>query len=241
MATNNPLTRKLRWRDTLSEEERNALDMMTTRVREFVRGEDMARDGEIASTSSLVLEGFAARYKVLRNGRRQILAIHVAGDFVDLHSFVLKRMDHDVTALCDCRVAIVPHEILKRVSEEHPHLTRLLWLSTMIDAAIHREWIISIGRRTSIEQLAHLVCEIAIRLQTVDLSDGMTFVLPLTQSDLADSLGLSLVHVNRIVRKLREGGFVQWRGFDVEILDKPRLTKLAGFDPGYLHFENTPR
>src|SRR4051794_39449119 len=126
----NPLTQKLRWRDHLSAAERDALDAMLRQVRTFERGEDLAREGEWLSNSTLILEGFTARYKILKNGRRQILAVHITGDFVDLHSFVLKKMDHSVTALGSCRAAIVPHEYLKRISEEFPHLIRMLWLST---------------------------------------------------------------------------------------------------------------
>ena len=136
------------------------------------------------------------------------MAIHVVGDFVDLHSFVLKTMDHSVGALTRCRVALVPHEFLQGVTERLPHLTRLLWLDTLVDAATHREWIVGMGRRSALEQLAHLICELYVRLEVLGQVDGATFDLPLTQTDLGDALGLSLVHINRTVRELREAGLL---------------------------------
>ena len=231
----NPLTRKLLWHGELSATERTALDAMTERKKEFTAGEDLVREGDRPTNSILLLDGFAARYTLVDDGRRQIMAIHVVGDFVDLHSFVLKTMDHSVGALTRCRVALVPHEFLHGVTERLPHLTRLLWLDTLVDAATHREWIVGMGRRSALEQLAHLVCELYVRLEVLGQVDGATFELPLTQSDLGDALGLSLVHINRTVRELREAGLLAWRGSHVTIREWDKLASLAQFDPTYLH------
>ena len=231
----NPLTRKLLWHGELSATERTALDAMIERKKEFAAGEDLVREGERPSNSILLLDGFAARYTLVDDGRRQIMAIHVVGDFVDLHSFVLKTMDHSVGALTRCRVALVPHEFLQGITERLPHLTRLLWLDTLVDAATHREWIVGMGRRSALEQLAHLVCELYVRLEVLGQVDGATFELPLTQSDLGDALGLSLVHINRTVRELREAGLLAWRGSHVTIREWDKLAALAQFDPTYLH------
>jgi CRP-like cAMP-binding protein len=231
----NPLTKKLLWRGKLSEVERAALDDMIARVREFGAGEDLVREGEKPTSSILLLDGFAARYSLLDDGRRQIVALHVAGDFVDLHSFILKTMDHNVGALTRCRIAVVPHEFLQGITERLPHLTRLLWLTTLIDAAMHREWIVGMGRRSAFEHLAHLLCELYSRLEVMGLVDGASFNLPLTQADLGDALGLSLVHVNRTVRELRQSGLVTWRATRLTIKDWTGLAKLAQFDPTYLH------
>lgn len=237
----NPLTQQLRWRDTLSVEERAVLDDLVARIRDYDRDEDIAVEGEYPGISKLILSGYAVRYKILTNGRRQIVALHIKGDFVDLHSFPLKKMDHSVAAVTSCRVALVPHDQLRIITERHPHLTRMLWMTTLIDAAIHREWMVGMGRRSAFEQLAHFICEMHCRLRLVSESAGLVFTLPLTQTDLSDTLGLSLVHVNRVVRKLRKEGLVVWRGFEVEILDWDRIREVAGFDPDYMHLESEPR
>jgi CRP-like cAMP-binding protein len=164
------LIRKLEQRDRLSEEEKRVLEGVIVRVKEFRPDEDMIREGDRPTESTLLLEGFAARYKVLTDGKRQITAIHVAGDFVDLHSFLLKQMDHAVLALTRCTVGTVPHETLRGITESHPHLARLLWLSTLIDGAIHREWLVAMGRRSATGHTAHLLGELFLRLQAVGLT-----------------------------------------------------------------------
>lgn len=237
----NVLVQKLAIRDTISADERRVLDRAIVRVREVPRDQDIVRDGARVNESVLLLDGMAARYKMLGGGRRQISAIHVAGDFVDLHSFLIKVMDHGVTALTTCTVALVPHETLKEITETSPHLTRMLWLSTLIDAAVYREWITNMGQRAALERAAHLLCEIFVRLRAVDRTDGMSFRLPLTQAGLGDALGLSLVHVNRVVQGLRAQGLVSWEGRIVTILDWRRLQEVAEFDPGYLHLDPEPR
>ena len=128
----NPLLCKLEQRDTLSEDEKAVLQAAVVRIRQVGADEDMVREGDRPSECSLLLEGWAARYKVLAAGKRQITALHIAGDFVDLHSFLLKTMDHAILALTPCRIALVPHATLQRLTESHPHLARLLWLNTLM-------------------------------------------------------------------------------------------------------------
>jgi CRP-like cAMP-binding protein len=235
------LIRKLEQRDRLSQEEKRVLEGAMVRVKEFRPDEDMIREGDRPTESTLLLEGFAARYKVLTDGKRQITAIHVAGDFVDLHSFLLKQMDHAVLAITHCTVGAVPHETLREITESHPHLGRLLWLSTLIDGAIHREWLVAMGRRPAAHHTAHLLCELFLRLQAVGLTKDNSFRLPLTQTELGDTLGLSTVHVNRVLQDLRGGGLITWRGDTVVIEDWPRLKQFAEFDPTYLSLQNEPR
>jgi CRP-like cAMP-binding protein len=136
----------------------------------------------------------------MAEGTRQFTAVHVAGDFVDLHAFTLKIMDHDVMSMKACTAAIVPHQSLKQLSEDFPHLSRLLWLTTTIDGAIQRAWIVSMGRRSARDRLAHLICELFIRLKSVGLVTGNSFDLPVTQIDLADIMGLSAVHATGLCR-----------------------------------------
>jgi CRP-like cAMP-binding protein len=235
------LIRKLERRDVLSGEEKQALKSAVARVKEARMDEDLVREGDRPSESTLLLEGFAARYKLLRNGRRQITALHIPGDFVDLHSFLLKTMDHGVVALTPCRVGLVPHSTLREITETYLHLGRLLWLSTLIDAAIHREWLVAMGRRPALSQIAHLLCELFLRLQTVRLTQHMSFELPLTQAELGDVLGLSTVHVNRVIQQLRADGLVTWSEQRIAIEDWAQLQEVAEFDPTFLNLDNEPR
>ena len=229
------LIRKLERRDRLSDAEKRVLEAAVSRAREVQADEDIVREGDLPIESTLLLEGFAARYKVLSNGRRQITALHVTGDFVDLHSFLLKPMDHGVLALTPCRLAVVPHTAIERITEEHPHLARLLWLNTLIDGAIHREWLTAMGRRSATAHMAHLICELFVRLQVVGHAHDNTIQLPITQSELGDTLGLSTVHVNRVLQELRKEGLIRLRGSAMTILDWDRLQEVAEFTPTYLN------
>jgi CRP-like cAMP-binding protein len=135
----------------------------------------------------------------------------------------------------------VPHERLSAITEQYPHLTRVYWFSTNLDAAIHREWELSLGRRTAISRMAHLFCELFVRLRIVGLTEGTSYELKLTQTDLAEALGLTSVHINRTLKELREQGLVEFRGSRVEIADLPGLERVAEFNPAYLYLERRPR
>ncbi|MDR7037888.1 CRP-like cAMP-binding protein [Methylobacterium sp. BE186] len=237
------LVRKLRGFDALDEAEVRILRDIARQARSVEARADIVEQGSRPGHSTLILEGLTGRYRILADGRRQITSIDVPGDFVDLHSFTLKTMDHGVAALSPCRVAITPHGELQRITETQPHLTRLLWLTTVIDAAIHREWLVGIGRMSALERFAHLICELYSRLGAVGLVDAeaRSFTLPVTQSDVADMLGLTNVHVNRTLQELRRRGLLTWRGRTVTIPDWAGLTDVARFDPIYLHQHQEPR
>ncbi|WP_137113554.1 MULTISPECIES: Crp/Fnr family transcriptional regulator [Mesorhizobium] len=228
-------------RDSLTDSERETLERLPHRRHSFHRNEEMVETHTRPKESCIVLKGLAARAVYLKNGARQLTAVHVPGDFVDLHAFLLKFMDHSVIALGECDVAFVPHEQLLRISEEQPHLTRLFWMSTVIDAAIHRSWLTCIGRRSPEQHIAHLFCEVYLRLETVGAAKDMTFEFPVTQAEMADMLGLSVVHVNRTIQQLRAKGFVNWDGATVTIKDFARLSQFSEFDPTYLSLMKTPR
>ncbi|NTS33207.1 Crp/Fnr family transcriptional regulator [Phyllobacterium sp. BT25] len=222
-------------RDIVSEEEKSLLRSIITRGRQFEIDEDLVREGSRPTYSTLMLEGFAARYKVLDDGSRQITSLHIPGDFVDLHAFPLKIMDHGIVALSPCRVAFADHSALKTVTETVPHLTRLLWLSTLIDGAIHREWIVAMGRRSKKAHLAHLICELYVRLQVVQLTNEQSFHLPLSQVELADVVGISVVHLNKTLQSLRREKLVTWINRTVTIVDWEALKEFAEFNPLYLN------
>lgn len=227
--------RKLRARAHLSFEEEEAIRASIGEVREYRADATIVPAHEEQDSSRLLLSGIACRYKDLRDGRRQITELHVAGDFVDLHSFTLKHLDHEIMALTQARVATVPHENLRRITERFPRLTRLYWFSTNVDAAVHREWELSLGRRTAKARLGMLLCELHVRLGVVGLADERGFDLPLTQSELAECTGLTNVHVNRTIRELREEGLVEVQSGRVTIHDLPGLRRAAEFDPRYLY------
>ncbi|WP_114951483.1 Crp/Fnr family transcriptional regulator [Sphingosinicella terrae] len=232
---------KLRARDEVTPEEEQAIRSIVRELRHVRADTRLIRAGEVLSESTMLLDGIACRYKDLRNGERQITELHVAGDFLDLHSFTLKRLDHDVLALTRCTIAVVAHDDLRRITDDHPHLTRLYWFGTNLDAAIHREWELSLGRRTAAARIAHLLCELYVRLGLVGLTDGFSYRLGLTQTDLAECLGLTSVHVNRMLKELREGGLVAIRDGMVDIEDWEGLQKRAEFTPDYLYLERRPR
>lgn len=232
---------KLRARDTVSSTEEQIVRALVSEVREVPARTTIIHAEKALTTSTLLLEGWMYRYKDLTNGQRQITALHVAGDFVDLHSFTLKRLDHNIMAATPCRYGVVPHSNLKALSATEPHLSRLYWLTTNIDAAIHREWELSLGRRTAIGRLAHILCELRVRLQLVELTDDTGFFFPLTQQELSECTGLTPVHVNRKLKALRESGFVEIRAGRVTITNLPALEAIADFNPTYLNLHNEPR
>lgn len=232
---------KLRVRDVVSREEEEVLRASVAEIREHSPGRPIVRSGMTLSASTLLIEGIVCRYKDLADGQRQIMELHVAGDFIDLHGFLLKRLDHDIGPLTPVRIALVPHDTLRGITETHPHLGRMLWFSTLLDAAIHREKILSIGRRTAMARIAHMFCELLVRLRLVGLADETGYALPLTQADLADVTGLTSVHVNRMLKKLRDNGLLTFRGGKVAVGDWEALQRVAEFDPTYLHLERRPR
>jgi CRP-like cAMP-binding protein len=176
-----------------------------------------------------------SRYLDDRRGLRQLVAIHLPGDFLDLHAFPLKVLDHDVATLTAATVAIVPHSELEAIMQEMPQLTRKLWFATLLDAAIHRAWLFRLGRLDAIGRLAHLLSETNARLFSAGLSDGRRFALGLTQADLGEICGLTTVHVNRVMRQLREDNLCIFRSSLVEIPDPDRLAKRGEFNPAYLY------
>lgn len=237
----NPFLLNLGQRDHLSPEEVGIVEQLSTRRRRFAAKSDIVCEGDKPQDSCLLLSGFAARYNVLENGRRQITAVHIAGEFVDLHSLLLAEMDHSVLALNDCEIALVSHEILRDLTHTHPHLTRMFWTMTIIDAAVYRQWLVAAGRLSAVAQIGHFLCELYVRLNVVELAGDHTFRLPMSQSDLGDAMGLSLVHVNRTLQELRRDGYIEWQGDQVKILDWAGLKKVSEFDPVYLNLEPKPR
>ena len=232
---------KLRLRDDISREEENALRAAIDGTISFPADRIVLHAGRKLTHSTLLLDGIACRYKDLRGGERQVTGLHLPGDFLDLHGFTLKRLDQHVATLTACTFATVPHAALTAITERLPHLTRAYWFETNLDAAIHREWEVSLGRRTARGRLAHLFCELQVRLKVVGLAEADGYALPLTQSDLAECMGLTTVHTNRTLRELRTAGLVEFRDGRVTILDPAGLRQAADFDPAYLYLDKRAR
>lgn len=235
------LIRTLAGRDRLTRTETALIESLPHRRRSFPKGSQLVVEHSRPTESCLVINGLTAREVILSDGSRQISAMHVPGDFVDLHAFLLKVMDHSVVALTECEAIFVPHTELLRISEQSPHLTRLLWLSTLIDGAIQRAWIASMGRRSPLAHISHLLCEMYLRLKVTGLVESESFDFAIPQSDLADIMGLSIVHVSRTLKALPETQFVEWDGKQVRMLDYGSLADLADFDPTYLNLHQEAR
>lgn len=233
--------KKVLRRDDLTAEEQQAVRNLVSSTMRVPADRVIVRAGVPLKESMILLEGWAARAKDLPSGQRQFAEIHLPGDFTDLHSFTLKRLDHDVVSITPCTLALVPHERLKAMTETLPHLTRVYWFATNLDAAIHREWALSLGRRSAISRMAHLFCELLVRLEISGLTVGNSYDFPLTQVELGESLGLTSVHVNRTLQELRRLGLIEVENRRVNILDLEALKGVAEFDPSYLYLEKRER
>lgn len=219
----------------ITEEERQAIQGAAERRSWVAARADLAPQGEATSESTLILSGFAYRAKHLSDGRRQITAVHIPGDFCDLHSFLLKKMDDGLTAFTACEVAIFPHANLREITRKFPYLTRVLWATTLIDGAVQREWMLGLGRLSAQERVAHLICELFVRLRAVGMTEEAGYTLPITQQELGDIFGISAVHVNRTLQVLRSEGLIELDGRRMTILDWDGLRTLAHFNSDYLH------
>jgi CRP-like cAMP-binding protein len=232
---------KLRLRDDVSDEEEAAIRGLVSQTVDVPPDRIFLHAGRELNESTLLLDGWMARAKDLQSGQRQLAELQFPGDFVDLHGFTLKQLDHDVITLTTCRVAVVPHERIRELTERFPHLARLYWLMTNLDAAIQREWTLSLGRRTAIARIAQLFCELRVRLGIVGLASSESFEFPLTQVEVGECLGLTAVHVNRTLQELRRNGLVEVDRRRVTILDRKGLEEIAEFDDSYLYLEKRPR
>ena len=229
--------KKLRRRIEISSDEERAIRGTISHVRHVRPDEMVVRSGEELTVSLLLLDGWLARSKDLAGGERQFTELHVAGDFADLHGFTLKRLEHDVMSLSDCKIAVVPHEDLLRLTEQFPRVGRIYWFCTNMDAAIQRELTLSLGQRSAISRMAHLFCELYVRLDVVGRTRDNGYEFPLTQRELSECLGLTVVHANRTLQELRRRGLVELENRHLKILDRRGLEGLAEFDPAYLYLE----
>ncbi|HLO20511.1 MAG TPA: Crp/Fnr family transcriptional regulator [Sphingomicrobium sp.] len=229
--------KKLRQRIDISSDEERAIRDSVAEVRRIAAGKVVIRAGEELSSSLMLIDGWMARSKDLAGGERQVTQLHVAGDFADLHGFTLKHLDDDITTLSDCRIATVPHERIREITQEYPRLGRIFWFSTNMDAAIQRELVLSLGQRSAISRMAHLFCELYVRLGVVGKTSTDGYEFPLTQRELSECLGLTVVHANRTLQELRRRGLVELENRKLTIADRRGLEGVAEFDPSYLYLD----
>ncbi|MDB5663008.1 MAG: Crp/Fnr family transcriptional regulator [Sphingomonas bacterium] len=229
-----PLADKLQRLANLSASDVEAILALPHRVRTVRNGEHLVRQGDRADRCSLLLSGWASRQRMTRHGSRQILAIHVTGDFVDLQNALLGTAHDDVQALSEAEVAMVPREAIVDLAFAHPAVGKLLWTDTLIDASIAREWTVNVGRRDARTRVLHLLCELYERQRSAGLASDDGFELPLSQEELGDATGLTAVHVNRTLQALRYEGLFEREKRTVRIMDLDSMKAEADFNPTYL-------
>jgi len=231
----NALAEKLSQGANLTVEDHARLDLLVSRTRQVASHKNIIAEGQVPDEVHLVLEGLACRFKVMKNGRRQILAFLVPGDFCDLHVAILGNMDHGIATLTPCTMVEISTTTVEELTSNHPKIARALWWATLVDEAVLREWLVNIGQRPANQRLAHLLCELLVRLQTVGGASDNSYSLPITQEEMGDALGLSIVHVNRTLQAMRRAGLITLKNTLLVIKDVERLKAFADFDPAYLH------
>lgn len=229
------MVRKFERRAALSEADRAVLFNLPFRTRTVEPHQYILREGDRNTECCLILNGFAYRQKTTVEGSRQILSLHIRGDFVDLEAALLRQADHNIQALTRCEVANIPSSAIRALQLSHPAVAQAMWVDTLIDASIFREWIVNVGRRDARARVAHLLCEFAKRLELAGLADETGYELPMTQEQLGDATGLTVVHVNRTLKTLESEGLIKRQRRFIHIPDWQLLRSVAGFSELYLH------
>jgi CRP-like cAMP-binding protein len=231
-----PLLLKLEQHTILTDADRDLLGRMLADIRTVDGRRDIIRVGKEPEFVHLMIEGWSCRYSIVDDGRRQITAFLLPGDFCDAHILMLGQMDHSIGALGRARVAFIPIDLMAEVAER-PSLARALRWATLVDEAVLRAWLANMGRRNAHDRVAHLVCELHARLLSIGEGRGDSFDMPLTQEDLGDALGLTPVHINRVLRSFRERGLMTFLNRTIIIQDVEGMKREAAFDPHYLHLD----
>lgn len=231
-----PLLRKLEYRQKLSAEDRAAVLALPHTTKRLEPHDYVVREGDRPQHSCVLLAGFAVRSKIGGQGQRQIVAIQMKGEVVDLQNSMLGVADHGVQMLTQGTIAMIPRQDVERVAAERPAVGRAMWIDTLVDGAIFREWIMNLGRRDAKTRLAHLFCEFSLRLKLAGLGGQSNYELPMTQEQLGDATGLTPVHVNRTIKALeRDGLITRSSARSIQIGDWRKLAEVGDFDSTYLH------
>jgi CRP-like cAMP-binding protein len=233
------LLHRLEKLNALSTEDRQLLAKLPLTVANFSTNKEVARQGDTPSRCTLVLSGFLYGHKRVNGSRRQITSFFVPGDIADLHTLHLVPLDHSLSTLGPTVVAFMSHAAFRDMLDRSPQLSQVFWRDTFVRLAILREWVTNLGRRDAMAKVAHVVCELALRLQGVDLAHDLCFAIPWTQTDLADACGISSVHANRVVQELRRLGLVEWDSRKVRIRNWDAMTKIGDFSDEYLRLSRS--
>jgi CRP-like cAMP-binding protein len=231
----NQFIEKLKLYSALDDGAVAALTQATANTRWVASRHDLIREGDRPGPVFVILEGWACRYKILPSGTRQVLAHLMPGDSCDLHIGLLAFMDHSIQTLTDVRVATIERADMDELLERHRGIAKAMYIGQLIDEGTMRAWITSMGRRTSIERVAHLMCELYLRARNVGLTQESTLEVPLSQTLLADSLGMTAVHINRVLKRFRLDEIMTFKRGGFTINDPSKLAQIAGFDENYLH------
>ena len=231
----NAFVRKLSGLADLTEGDVGTLIASTSQVRQFAARRDLIREGDRPGPVFVVLSGWACRYKILPSGSRQVTSFMLPGDSCDLHIGILDEMDHSIQTITKASIATIPRAVMEDMLDRSPAIGRALYAAQLIDEATLRAWIVSMGRRSSLERVAHLMCELYLRLQGLTGMVSTSVELPVSQLLLADALGMTPVHINRVLRGLREAGVMEISRRSLRITDPAGLVQVAGFDENYLH------
>jgi CRP-like cAMP-binding protein len=230
-----PLVARLELFEPLSPEDMEALATLTERAILCGKRKDILREGDPAGSLYLMRKGWACRYTILPGDRRQIISFVIPGDLCNDHALLFHRMEHSIAALTPCEVGVIPPDRFLQVLTAHPRISRALYWSNLVMESVLRERIVTLGRRSATQRIAHLFCELLLRLRAAGLAKNHSYDLPLTQADIADTLGLNHVHVNRVIRTMRKLGLIKLRGHVLEIPNWDDLTALGEFDPRHLN------
>jgi len=233
------MLRKFERRAALDDGDRKALLDLPHRLQTVEPASYILREGDRPDRACLILGGFAFRHKVTVEGSRQIVSVHIPGDFVDLEASLLNVADHNVQALTRCDLAFIPRDAMRALFLAHPQIAMAMWIDTLIDGSVFREWVVNVGRRDARSRIAHLLCEFARRLEVAGLADEYRYELPMTQEQIADATGLTPVHVNRVLMALARDGLIERNKRHVRIPEWERLRRVAGFSEVYLHLDQT--
>lgn len=223
-----------RLRDQFCAQDLGAVEEMMGEPRSMLDGQLLVARGETVLRATILIDGFMIN-RIVRDGKRYIVGVHVPGDFVDLHGFALKHLDHDIVAVGPARIAQVERDVLREVTQARPQIARALWFATLLDAAINRQWIRNLEALDAPQRIAHLYAELHYRLTLIGRSATRALRTPFTQTDLADMCGFSAIHANRAVARIRELGLGEIRRGDLYISDWSSLERFARFDPSYLY------
>lgn len=222
---------------SLSDEDRRAIGALPVTERTFERESYLIREGQPTTHCTLLRSGFAYRHKLVRNGARQIISIHIPGEFVDLQNAMFEIADHNVQCLTRVEVLLIRKQALNDIIADRPNVRRVLWLDTLIDASIFREWVVNVGRRNARARIAHLLCELILRIRQTEDILQTSWDIPLTQEQMADAVGLTPVHTNRTLKSLREDGVITFEQRKLRVIDWDKLVKVGEFNERYLHHE----